>query len=66
MEQAETASRNQQEAAERARTGRPSRSQLYDRIGDKLSLTAINVIIAVTALLLVAALVYGIATGNPQ
>ena len=45
---------------------RPQRYKLYDRIASRVSVNTMNVIIAVTALLLVAALVYGIATGNPQ
>ncbi len=66
MEQAESASRRQREAAETAASGRPRRYKLYDRIRDKVSLTAINIVITVTAVALVALLVYGIATGNPQ
>ena len=43
----------------------PQRYKLYDKIKDKVSVTALNVIIAAAALLLVIALVYGIATGSP-
>ena len=49
-----------------ARPKRPQRYRLYDRIAGRVSLNAINIVIAVTSLLLIAALVYGIATGNPQ
>ena len=45
---------------------RPGRYKLYDHIAGRVSVRTMNVIITVTALLLVAALVYGIATGNPQ
>ena len=45
---------------------RPQRYKLYDRIKDHVSVTTMNIIIGATALLLVIALVYGIATGNPQ
>lgn len=45
---------------------RPQRYKLYDRIKDKVSVTTMNVIIGATALLLILALIVGIATGNPQ
>ena len=45
---------------------RPRRYRLYDRIAQNIPLTAMNVIIGATALLLVIALVVGIATGTPQ
>ena len=44
----------------------PRRYKLYDRIAGRVSLNAINLIITVTALLLIAVLIYGIATGSPQ
>ena len=73
------ADRARMEAAERAAKGnaqaggagdpqprRPQRYKLYDRIKDRVSVTTMNVIIGATALLLVLALIIGIATGNPQ
>ena len=69
MEQAANRSRRtfgEGDADGNAKPKRPQRYKLYDRIADKVSLNAINAIIAVTALLLVAVLIYGIATGNPQ
>ena len=72
------AARARMEAAERASkrdpqaggTGdqprRPQRYRLYDRIKDRVSVTTMNVIIGATALLLIIALIVGIATGNPQ
>lgn len=68
MARAEEKSRRGAQAADDERAGRPSRPRryrLYDRIASKVSLTAINIVIAATALLLVIALVYGIATGTP-
>ena len=53
-------------AKDDARPKRPQRYRLYDRIADRVSVKTMNVVITVTALLLVAALVYGIATGNPR
>ena len=44
----------------------PRRYKLYDRIADRVSLNTMNVIVTVTAILLVAVLIYGIATANPQ
>ena len=43
----------------------PQRYKLYDKIKDRVSVTAMNVIIGATALLLIIALIYGIVTGNP-
>ena len=45
---------------------RPQRYKLYDRIKDRVSVPTMNVIIGATVLLLVLALIVGIATGNPQ
>ena len=42
--------------------GRPKRYKLYDRIAGKLSLNAINIIISAVSLLLIAAVIYGVAT----
>ena len=65
--------RARMEAAERqserqfsADPTRPRRYRIYDRIAKNIPLTAMNVIIGATALLLVIALVIGIATGTPQ
>lgn len=44
----------------------PRRYKLYDRIKGRVSVTAMNVIICATVLLLIIALVIGIATGTPQ
>ena len=44
----------------------PRRYKLYDRIKDHVSLRTIDTVIVVTALLIVALLVYGIVTGHPQ
>ena len=63
--------RARMEAAEReserrfsADSGRPRRYRLYDRIAGKVSVNTMNVIIGATVLLLVVALVVGIATGT--
>lgn len=45
---------------------RPQRYKLYDKIAGRVSVNTMNVIIAVTALLLLAAIIVGVATGNPQ
>ena len=65
--------RARMEAAEReserrfaADSGRPRRYRLYDRIAGKVSVNTMNVIIGATVLLLVVALVVGIATGTRQ
>lgn len=47
-------------------SGRPRRYRLYDRIAGKVSVNTMNVIIGATVLLLVVALVVGIATGTRQ
>ncbi len=71
MAQAEAESKRRYSAEEAAADGegkplprRPRRYRLYDKIADRVSLNAINVVIIVAALLLVIALVYGIATGS--
>ena len=71
MEQAERASRQSREAATpsgdgTAQPSRPKRYKLYDRISDRVSVNTMNVIIGATALLLILALIIGIATGNPN
>ena len=47
-------------------SGLPRRYKLYDKIKDHVSLRTIDLVIAITALLIVAALVYGIVTANPH
>ena len=65
--------RAQMEAAERqserqfsADPTRPRRYKLYDRIANRVSVNTMNVIIGATVLLLVLALIIGVATGTPQ
>ena len=43
----------------------PKRYKIYDRIKDHVSLRTVDIVIAVTALLIVALLVYGILTATP-
>ena len=69
----EREARSRMEAAERqserqfsAGPARPRRYRLYDRIARNVSVSAMNVIIATVAALLVLALIIGIATGNPR
>jgi len=57
---------NGTDAAGKPLPRRPQRYKLYDRIKDRVSVTTMNVIIGATALLLIIALIVGIATGNPQ
>ena len=45
---------------------RPRRYKLYDRIANRVSVNTMNVIIGATVLLLVLALIIGVATGTPQ
>jgi len=45
---------------------RPRRYKLYDRIASRVSVNTMNVIIGATVLLLVLAIIIGVATGNPQ
>ena len=42
----------------------PRRYRLYDKIGDRVSLRTMDIVIFVTAALIIALLVFGIATGN--
>ena len=44
----------------------PRRFRLYDKIKENVSLRTVDTVIAVTALLIVVLLIYGIATGTPQ
>ena len=68
MEQAEKEFQRAREVRPTDANGKPlpRRYKLYDKIKDKVSVTTMNVIIGATVLLLVFALVYGIATGNPR
>lgn len=61
MEQAKT-----QDESASVDSKRPQRYKLYDRIKDHVSLRAVDTVIIVTALLIVAALFYGIATAGPR
>ena len=54
------------DAREPGEPRRPRRYRLYDRIKDRVSVTTMNVIIGATVLLLVVALIVGIATGTPN
>ena len=45
---------------------RPARYRLYDRIADRVSVNAMNIIIVATVVLLVAAIVVGVVTASPQ
>jgi len=65
--------RAQMEAAEKqserqfsADPTRPKRYKLYDSIANRVSVNTMNVIIGATVLLLVLALIIGVATGTPQ
>lgn len=62
----QAAKRRQESAGSDGSPRRPQRYKLYDRIKDRVSVTTMNVIIIATALLLILALVYGIATRTPQ
>ncbi len=44
----------------------PRRYKLYDKIKDRVSLKTVDIVIAVTAVLIVGLLIYGILTGNRQ
>ena len=63
---AEMESAAERAQAESAPRGEPRRYKLYDRIKDHVSLKAVDAIIVVTSLLIIAALIYGIATATPQ
>ena len=45
---------------------RPQRYKLYDRIASRVSVSTMNVIIVATVVLLIAAIIVGVVTGNPQ
>ena len=60
------AAERQSERQFSADPARPRRYKLYDRIAGRVSVTTMNVIIGATVVLLVLAVVIGIATGNPQ
>ena len=44
----------------------PRRYRLYDKIKDNVSLRTVDIVIAVTALLIIGFLIYGILTAQPQ
>ena len=44
----------------------PRRYRLYDKIKDHVSLRTVDAVIAITALLIIGFLVYGILTANPS
>ena len=60
------AAEKQSERQFSADPNRPKRYKLYDRIASRVSVGTMNVIIGATVILLIAALVIGILTGNPQ
>ena len=60
------AAKQQSEKTFSAGPRQPRRYKLYDRIKDHVSLRTVDAIIIITALLIVAALIYGIATATPQ
>ena len=68
MEQEAQSAENAQRGPQLDEHGRriPQRYKLYDKIKDKVSVNTMNVIIGATALLLVIALIYGIATATPR
>ena len=53
-------------STEKNETGRPRRYKLYDRIAGRVSVGTMNIIIAATVILLIAALVVGVVTGTPN
>ena len=60
------AAERQSERQFSADPARPRRYKLYDKIAARVSVTTMNVIIGATVLLLVLALIIGVATGTPQ
>ena len=60
------AAERQSERQFSADPARPRRYKLYDKIAARVSVTTMNIIIGATVVLLVLAVVIGIATGNPQ
>ena len=60
------AAEKQSERQFSADPGRPQRYKLYDRIAGRVSVSTMNVIIGATVVLLIAAIIVGIVTGNPQ
>ncbi|MBO2517585.1 MAG: hypothetical protein CW338_10025 [Clostridiales bacterium] len=44
----------------------PRRYKVYDKIKDHVSLRTVDIVIIVTAVLIIGLLIYGIITGNPQ
>ena len=60
------AAEKQSERQFSADPGRAQRYKLYDRIAGRVSVSTMNVIIGATVVLLIAAIIVGIVTGNPQ
>ena len=58
------AARKQSEKTFSTEPKRPGRYKLYDRIKDHVSLRTVDIVIGVTAALILILLVYGILTGN--
>ena len=58
------AAKSQSEKTFSAEPRRPARYKVYDRIRDHVSLRTVDIVIGVTAALIVALLIYGIATGK--
>ncbi len=60
------AAKQQSEKTFSAGPRQPRRYKLYDRIKDHVSLRTVDIVIAITAALILILLVYGILTGNPK
>ncbi|MBO7663924.1 MAG: hypothetical protein J6U01_11190 [Clostridia bacterium] len=58
------AAKNQSERQFSGEQKLPRRFRIYDKIKDNVSLKTVDTVIAVTALAIVALLIYGILTGN--
>ena len=58
--------KNQSEKTFSAGPKQPRRYRLYDKIADRVSLRTVDAVIVITAVLIVALLIYGIATGGKQ
>ena len=59
------AAKRQAEKSASAEQKLPRRFRLYDKIKENVSLRTVDLVIAVTAILIVGLLIYGIATGKP-
>ncbi len=58
------AAKTQSERTFSEKPGTPRRYRIYDKIRERVSLRTVDLVIAVTALLIVGLLIYGILTGN--